>query len=177
MNVLDAVALSSPGQRLLRLVEIAAPVLFLAAVPASGGVFHPVFTVVGVLLAVLVALLPETNAGLGLVVYLGGLWTLSTSGRLDLWTLGAAVLLFALHLACTLSAYGPPGLGLDPVLVGLWRRRTVLCLGAAVLVWASAQVVDFLDLPASAVGVGLGLLVVLSWVALLSVRLARPDRH
>ena len=87
--------------------------LFLAAVPASGGVFHPVFTVVGVLLAILVTLLPETNAALGLVLYLGGLWMVSTSGRLDLWTLAAALLLFALHLACTLSSYGPPGLRLD----------------------------------------------------------------
>jgi hypothetical protein len=171
VNVLDAIALSSPGQQVLRGVEAAAPVLFLAAVPASGGVFHPFLTVVGVLLALLVTLLPETNAALGLVLYLGGLWMVSTSGRLDLWTLVAALLLLALHLACTLSSYGPPGLRLDPVLLRLWRGRTVLCVGAAVLVWASAAVVDFLDLPASGVGVGLGLLVVLGWVALLTVRL------
>jgi hypothetical protein len=163
--------LSSPGQQVLRGVEVAAPVLFLAAVPASGGVFHLFFTVVGVLLALLVTLLPETNAGLGLVLYLSGLWMVSTSGRLDLWTLVAALLLLALHLACTLSSYGPPGLRLDPVLLRLWRGRTVLCVGATVLVWASAAVVDFLDLPASGMGVGLGLVVVLGWVALLTVRL------
>jgi hypothetical protein len=173
VNVLDVLALSSPQQRVLRGVELAAPLLFLAAVPASGGVFHPVFTAVGGLLAVLVALLPETNAALGLVVYLGALWMLSTPSRLDLWTLAAAVLLCALHLACTLSSYGPPGLRLDPVLVAVWRRRSVLCVGAGVLVWASARVVGFLDLPASGVAVGLGLLVVLSWVALLTVRLAQ----
>jgi hypothetical protein len=43
-------------------------------------------------------------------------------------------------------------------------------VGAAVLVWASAKVVDFLDLPGTALGVGVGLVVVLAWVALLTVR-------
>ena len=175
MNVLDAVAISSPGQRVLRGVAFGAPVLFLAAVPVSGGDFHPFFTVVGVLLAALVALLPQTNAALGMLVYLSALWAVSTSGRLDLWTLVAALLLLALHLACTLSSYGPPGMRLDPGLLRLWRGRTVLCVGAAVLVWASAKVVDFLDLPASPLGVGLGLVVVLGWVALLTVRLRGPE--
>lgn len=173
MKVLDALALSSSQQRVLRGVELAAPLLFLAAVPASGGVFHPVFTAVGVLLAVLVALRPETNAALGLVVYLGALWMLSTQGRLDLWALAAAVLLWALHLACTLSSYGPPGLRLDPVLLAVWRRRSVLCVGAAVLVWASARVVGFLDLPPSGLAVALALVVILGWVGFLSLRLAQ----
>lgn len=175
MNVLDGIARSSPGQRALRGVELAAPVLFLVTIPASGGVFHPVFTVVGVLLAVLVALMPDTNAGLGLLVYLGVLWMLSTPDRLDLWSLAAALLLLALHLACALSSYGPPGMRLDPVLLRLWRGRSLLCLGAAVLVWVSARAVDVLDLPASGVGVGLGLVVVIAWVGLLTVRLRGPE--
>ena len=54
MNVLDAVVLSSRGQRLLRAVAFGAPVLFLAAVPASGGEFHPFLTVVGVLAMMLI---------------------------------------------------------------------------------------------------------------------------
>jgi len=175
VSVLDALVLSSPGQRALRGVALLAPLLFLAAVPVSGGVFHPVFTTGGVLLAVLVALAPEGNAPLGLVVYLGALWLLSTSGRLDLWALAAAVLLAALHLACTLLSYAPPGLRLDPVLVALWRGRAVLCLAAALLVWAAGRAVVFLDLPPSGLVVGLGLLVVLGWVSLLTVGLVRPD--
>ena len=173
MNVLDGIARSSPSQRVLRGVEVAAPVLFLAAIPASGGAFHPGLSIISVLLAVLMALLPDSHTALGLVLYLGGLWAMSTRG-LDLWTLVAVVLLLALHLACTLSSYGPPGLRLDAVLLAVWRRRTMLCVEAAVLVWAVAVVLDLLDLPASRVAVGAGLLVVLAWVALLTVRLAGP---
>jgi hypothetical protein len=175
MKVLDAIVLSSPSQRAMRAVEVAAPVLFMAMIPVSGGVFHLGFTVVGLLLTLVVALVPQTHAPLGLVLYLAGLWMVSSSGRLDLWTPVAAALLFALHLACMLSSYGPPGLRLDAGLLAVWRRRAVLCLEAAVLVWVVAAVLSLFPLSPSTVGVGLGLLVVIGWVALLTVRLARPD--
>ena len=173
MNPLDRVALSTPEERALRALVLVTPLVFLALIPAGGGVFHPVFSAVAVGLAVLVALLPEGNAALGLVVYLGVLWFLSAPEPLGGWTLVATVDLYLLHLACTLLSYGPPGHRPDATLLALWSRRSVLCLGAAVLVWLVARTVDFLDLPPSGAVVGLALVVLLGWVAVLTVRLAR----
>ncbi len=174
-RLLDRVSLSSPQQRACRLVALAAAWAFLALVPAAGGVFHPVLTTVAALLAVLVALLPESNAALFLMVYLGVLWMLALPGTVDLWTLGAAVDLCVLHVACTLASYGPPGLTLDRPLLTVWRDRFLLCVGAAVLVWVVARGIRFLDLPASGVAVALALVTLLGWVTFLTVRLA-PSR-
>ena len=173
MNVLDRVALSTPEERALRAVVLVTALVFLALIPAGGGVFHPVFSAVAVGLAVLVALLPEGNAALGLVLYLGVLWMLSAPEPLGGWTLLSTADLYLLHLACTLLSCGPPGHRPDATLLGLWSRRSVLCLGAAVLVWLAARTVSFLDLPASSIALGLALVVLLGWVALLTVRLAR----
>lgn len=172
-GVLDRLSLSSPQQRVFRAVGLAAALVFLGLVPAAGGVFHPVLTAVAVLLAVLVALAPESNAPLALLVYLGLLWSLSLPGEVDLWTLAAAVDLCVLHLACTLASYGPPGLVLDRALLARWRRRLGLCVGAAVLTWLMATAVSFLDLPASRLALGLALAVFLGWLSFLTVRLAQ----
>jgi hypothetical protein len=131
-----------------------------------------VLTVAGVLLALVVALLPDSHAPLGLVVYLGGLWMLADPG-LDLWTLPAAAALLALHVACTLASYGPPGLALDRTLLARWRARATVCLSGAVLVWLAARTLAFLDLPPDALVVGAALLVLLGWVGFLTVRLGR----
>jgi len=177
VRVLDAVATSSVQQKALRAVALAAPLAFLVLVPLAGGVHHPVFTAVGVGLAVVVALFPESHAPLGVVLYLALLWTVSLPGAMDGWTLVAAADLLVLHLACTLLSYGPPGLTLDPVLLALWRGRAVLCLAGAVLVWLGAVSVRLLDLPRSATGLGLALLLLLGWVTVLSLRLRAPRDH
>ena len=176
-RVLDRLSLASAQQRVFHGVAFLAALVFPVLIPLAGGVFHPVFTTVAVLLAILVALTPESNAGLALVVYLGVLWALAMPGSIDLWTLAAAVDLCVLHLACTLASYGPPGLTLDRSLLGLWQRRLVLCVGAAALVWLVAGLIGLLGLPASSLAVALDLLVLLGWVGFLTVRLAqsRPD--
>ena len=176
MNALDQAALSSPQERALRATVLAAALVFLALVPLAGGVFHPLLSGVAVAFAVLAALLPEGNAALGLLLYLCLLWMISVPGHLTGWTLAAAVDLYVLHLACTLLSLGPPGHRPDGVLLALWWRRSVLCVGAAVLVWAAARVVAFLDLPPSGVAVGLALVLLLGWAALLSARLTGQRR-
>jgi hypothetical protein len=172
LGVLDRISLASTQQRVCRLVVLATTVLFLVLVPASGGVFHPVLTTATLLLALLVALLPESNAALGLVLALGLLWLLSTVAALDLWTLAAAVDLWALHLACTLASYGPPGLRLDRSLLTLWWRRFWVGIGAALMVWLAGALLELLDLPASGLALALALLAFLGWVTLLTTRLA-----
>ncbi len=172
-RLLDQLFLASPQQRALRAVGLLAAWVFLGLVPAAGGAFHPLVTLVAVLLSLLVALMPESNAPLALLVYLGALWGLSVQGGLDLWTLAAAVDLCVLHLSCTLASYGPSGLSLDADLLALWRGRFVLCVGAAVLVWTVARALTFLDLPGSGLALGLALVAFLGWVAFLTVRLAQ----
>ncbi len=172
LGVLDRISLASTQQRVCRLVVLATTVLFLVLVPASGGVFHPVLTTLTLLLALFVAVLPESNGALALVLALGGLWWLSTDAALDVWTLVAAVDLWALHLACTLASYGPPGLRLDGPLLRLWWRRFWVGVGAALLVWLVGRLLEFLDLPASGLALALALLALLGWVTFLTVRLA-----
>jgi hypothetical protein len=171
--VLDRISLASAQQRWLQAVALAAGLLPLALVSPAGGVFHPVFTTVGVVVAVLAALAPASNAPLGLVVLVGSLWALSVPRGVDAWTLLVAADLCVLHLACTLASYGPPGLVLDRELLVLWRDRLVLCLGAAVLTWTASRVVGFLDLPESGRLVGLALLALVGWLVLLFGRLVR----
>lgn len=171
MRLLDRVALSSRQQRVARSVVLLTPLVFLALVTWSGGRFHPLLTVAGVLLAVLAALVPESNVALGLLVYLAVLWAIASSATLDGWTLLATADLLAFHLACTLASYGPPGLVLDAGLLALWRGRAVRCLAAAGAVWLVARLLAFLDLPASGLALGLALLVFLTWVGALSVGL------
>lgn len=174
MRLLDRIALSSRQQQVARSVVLLAPLVFLALVTLSGGTFHPLLTVVGVLLAVLAALVPETNAPLGVLVYLAATWAITSVGALDGWTLLAAVDLFALHLAATLASYGPPGLVLDADLLVLWRRRAVVCLAAAGGVWLVARLLAFLELPSSGLALGLALLVFLAWLGALTTGLSEP---
>ena len=87
--VLDRLALSSRSSGLFRAVALAAPLVFLALVPARGRRVPPVVHRGRVLLAVLVALVPDSHAA----ARAGGLPRRPVAGRgpgLDLWTLAAA---------------------------------------------------------------------------------------
>ncbi len=171
MRLLDRVALSSRQQRVARSVALLAPLVFLALVTLSGGTFHPLLTLVGIVLAITVALVPESNAALGLLIYLGVLWGISSSAALDGWTLLATADLLAFHLACTLASYGPPGLVLPADLLALWRRRALVCLAAAGGVWLVARLLDFLALSASGLVLGAALVVFLVWIGSLTAAL------
>ena len=92
------------------------------------------------------------------MVYLGGLWAVATP-RLDLWTLLAAADLLALHLACTLASYGPPGLVLDRRLPRAVAPRATVCLRRGRAGLAGRPGAGFLDLPRDALVVGAALLV------------------
>jgi hypothetical protein len=172
VGLLDRVSLASTQQRVCRLAVLVTTVLFVVLVPVSGGDYHPVFSTFALLLALLVALIPESNAALGLVLYLGVLWVFATRESLGPWTLVAAVDLWVLHLACTLTSYGPSGLRLDRPLLALWWRRFWWGVGAALLAWLTAAVLDSLDLPASGLALATALLAFLGWVSFLTVRLA-----
>jgi hypothetical protein len=126
------------------------------------------------LLALLAALLPETNAPLVLQLYLGLWWLVATPARLDGWTLFAAAAFTVVHLATTLAASGPPGTELDPGLLRRWRARTAGCLAAVVAVWLVASVSP--EHEPSAMSLAVALLLTAGWCAVVAVRLARAHR-
>jgi hypothetical protein len=171
-GLLDRIALSSRQQQWLRLAVLGFGLAFLGLVPAAGGGFHPILSGVALVLLLISVLIPESNAPLGLVLYLGGLWVLTVPRTLGVEVLLAAVVLTALHLACALASYGPPGLTLDGPFLALWWRRFGYCLGGAGLVWLLSRAVVLFDLPASGLAFGAALVLVLGWVAVLTVRLA-----
>ena len=171
-GLLDRIALSSTQQRWLRVVVLGSGLAFLALVPAAGGGFHPLLGGVALALLAVTVLVPESNAPLGLVLYLGGFWVVTVPRTLGIEVLLAATALTALHLACTLASYGPPGLTLDRAFVSVWWRRFAYCLTGAGLVWVLARTVVLLDLPPSGVALGAALVLLLGWVTVLTVRLA-----
>ena len=171
--LLDRLALSSGQQRAFRAVVLLAALGFLAVVWTHGD-HHPWLTLAGALVAAQAAGMPETNAPLVLVAYLGLLWLLATPDRLDGWTLAAAALLFAVHLSCTLVSHGPAGLRLDPAMLRSWAVRAGGCLAAAVLVWLVGGLVAGMHRPPSTVLPGAALAVVLAWCGLVAVRIALP---
>lgn len=174
-EVLDRLSLLSPQQRVLRLGVGLAGAGFLVLVPLAGGVWHPVASALLGLLVLVAVVLPESHAALALVVSLGVLWGVSVPRGLDGWVLVAAADLWLLHVTCTLASYGPSGLVLDRAPLVAWARRTVVCLVAALAVWAAAVVLDVADLPGTGLVLGLALAVVLAWVGLLSRRLVRRE--
>ena len=170
-QVLDRLALASPQQKVFRLLSVLAAGVFLGAAVAASGDAHPVLTSLGVVLAVLAALLPETNAPLALQLYLGVWWLVATPARLDGWTLVAAGAFAVVHLATTLAATGPPGVDLDPALLRRWRARAAGCLAAVVAVWLVASVAP--DHDPSAGTLAAALLLAAGWCVVVALRLAR----
>ncbi len=129
-------------------------------------------TVCGLLLALVAAVLPETNAPFALLMFLGVFWLVATPATVDLWTLVAAAAVSLIHVAATLAASGPPGTHLDPTLVRRWQVRTLGCFAAAAGVWLVALVLSSLERRPSAVALGAALVLVAGWTAFVTLRLA-----
>jgi hypothetical protein len=171
-GLLDRIALSSRQQQWLRLLVLASGIGFLALIPAAGGGFNPVLSGAAFVLLVISVLIPDSNAPLGLVLYLGGIWAVTVPRTLGVELLLAAVVLTALHVACALASYGPPGLTLKVSFLAVWWRRFGYCVGGAALVWLLSRALVLFDLPASGLALGTALVLVLGWVTVLTVRLA-----
>lgn len=123
------------GWRALVVLATAASV---AVHTLAGAGPHPVFVVLAAVLGLVTALLPDSAAGLFLVLLLGANWLLGVPEQTGGWLLVAALLLAVVHLAATLAASGPPGLDLDSTMLRLWARRAGLLLLAVVAAWSVA---------------------------------------
>jgi hypothetical protein len=168
---LDRLSVASWQQVLLRAVPLLVTPLFAWVTVALGSPFHPVLTVGLILLAVGSGLLPDSSVPLFLVLALAVLWALQVPETLSAWTPVGALLLLAIHVACALCSYGPPGLALDTRILRAWGGRCLVVASVTALVWLLVLVLNVLDLAAGPAPVIAGLAVVLGWTAYLGRRL------
>jgi hypothetical protein len=171
-DLLDRLAQTSGQQRLLRSGVLVGTVVVLVAIASAGAGFRPLLYLFALLVALLVAVIPESHAGVALLLTLGLYWVVLAPQHLGVWLLVATAGLGLAHLCTTLAAYGPAGHHLDAVLLMTWARRAGVALVATLAVWLLTRALGFLDLPASRFALGAALLVLLGWVAYLSVRFA-----
>lgn len=169
--LLARLGLTNRQQGALRAAAGLASLGFLGLVVAAGGPFHPLLSLALVALTLLVVVLPDSSAPMFLVLGLVGLWAISLPSRLDAWTLLAAADLLVLHLACTLAAYGPAQLVLEPRMFRLWARRGAVLAAVTGLTWVCARFLGGLGLPSSGVAYAAALALLLVWAVLLWARL------
>ena len=130
----------SPGQWLLRVVIVVAPLgAVLAGIPA-GATPGIVFLLVLLVLALLFALFPASQGGVLVLLTPVVWWAAAPDDPLHPMSMVAAAALLACHVAALLASYGPDRLPLDPILVRLWVRRAVLLMLPVPVVWAAADV-------------------------------------
>jgi len=169
---LDGAARLSAQQWLLRAGAPVGAGLVLLLHHGAGGAVQPWFLGLTLAQALLVAALPDSSAGLFLVLLLGVHWALYVpdGATLTPWSLAAALVLLAMHLAVTLATYGPPSLMLPGRLVLRWVRRGLGVAGGTVAVWLLARF--FPAWPGTAAwAAGIGLALVLAWVLWLTRQL------
>ena len=161
----------SRQQVVLRAVVTLAGWGVLGTAALAGTQFPWLFAAPGVVLAVLAGLLPDTGVALFLVLDLLLVWGVAVPLRIDLPLLAAALLVLALHLAATLAA-GPPGAVLPASVVRRWGLRGVTLAAGTTLAWLVARVAAGASLTGTAATMAAGLLLVIGWCVLLTVRLA-----
>jgi hypothetical protein len=167
---LDELSRLVPQQVLLRLVALVAPLIAVLAEVQAGATLQRWFVVSVVVLSVVAALLPDSHTGLLVVLLVGGHWAgasadgMSRSG----WVLLMALALLLFHVACTLASYGPSSVVPDKELLVLWLRRSATAAAVAAIVWVTSRVASELELPGSGLVLGIALLVLVGWTALLA---------
>lgn len=173
--LLDRAVLAHRQQRVLRAGVLVATLAFLWLVVLAGGTVHVVVSTGLLVLAVLAALMPDSSAPLFLVLGLAGRWWAAVPDAWSGWTLAAAVLLLAVHLASTLGSYGPPALVVPAALLRTWAGRAAVMLAVTALVWLVAGLFTTLALPGTVPVLAVALGVVVAWIVLLGRRLVTRD--
>lgn len=171
-SLLDDLSRLPRQQWVFRAVIPAATATMVVLEEFAGASVHVVFPLLVTGLSLLVAALPDSSAGLLLVLLLGVHWAIAVPEQLTVWVLAAAVDLLVLHTAAALASYGPARLALDRDLLRLWGRRWALLLGATVLTWLLAVVASRIRLPGGGWLLGAALLVLIAWAGHLTRRLS-----
>ncbi len=176
MRLLDELSRLGGQQLMLRALVLLAPLLAATAEQRAGATVSVWYLASLVLASLVAALLPDSHAGLLVVLLVGGHWLTSSGQSLSLWVLCIALALALFHVAGLLASYGPPSVVLEPELLRFWLRRYAVCAAVTALVWLVARVSTGLSLSGSALVFGAGLLVVAGWSVLLSRLVAGPTR-
>jgi hypothetical protein len=170
-SLLDELSRLPRQQWLIRALIPAATATMVVLEELAGASVHLTFPLLAAGLSLLVAALPDSGAGLFLVLLLGGHWAIAVPEQLTVWVLAAAVALLALHTAAVLASYGPATLALDRDLLRLWGRRSALLLGVTAVAWLLAVAASGVGLPGGGWLLGTALVVVSAWAGYLSRRL------
>lgn len=137
----------------LRLLVFALPFV---AIAAARGAAPTLVVVLVAGAAGAAAVVPDSPAGLAVVVLLGGLWAVEAGGAVTAWTLVAAWSIGAFHVVTAYAAFLPIGAGWDGTSARRWTRRLAVVLGATTAMWAMAWGVTRAEAPGNvAFGVGL----------------------
>lgn len=176
VDLLDRLSMASPQQRLLRALAVAGTLVLpvLAAFAAGDGVPLPAVVAL-VLVGLVLGLVPDSNAPLVWMLLAVGVWVSVVPSAVTWWTWAAAVDLLAVHLACTLTCYGPAPLTLPAGLLRSWAARVVLLVGATSLVWLLARVLTAADPVAEPWLLAAGLALVVGWSTYLLAVLGTRD--
>lgn len=122
-------------QLLLRALIVVLP---FGAVAAARGAAPGLLIVLVTIGAAVTAALPDTAAGLAVIVLLGWLWCTQVDVDVTVWTLIAALSIGAFHIVTAYAALLPAGAAWDAETAGRWLRRSAVVLGATTAMWAMA---------------------------------------
>ncbi len=156
----------SAQQWALRAVSPSSTLAFLAFAAAAGGRLHPVAAATALVIALGVALMPDSDAGLLVLFYLAGYWLLTVPEGVSGWLLLAGLAVLALHACTTMAAYGPPGVVLERPMLRRWVTRVLAAAGVTGGVWACVWAAAQVRLPAGGWLLGVALMVCLAAAAL-----------
>lgn len=170
-RVVDVAGRLDAQQWWLRSLIPVGAAVFLGLIRAAGGDFHPVFSLLILLLAIVAILTPDSPVTLLVLSGLIGLWFASVQDARSPWVLAALPVLVVVHVAATLASYGPPGMVVAGSLIRLWAHRGLLLAAAGWVVWVGARAVSVLEPTPSGWLFGLALVLVLGWVGFLLSRL------
>ena len=129
----------SQAQRRLTAVIVMAPLLaWSCALPTGAGISLWMLTAV-VVLALITAIRPDSQAGLTTVVLVGWYWLTQVSAHdgdpASPWALGAALSLLAFHAATAARATAPGRADLDAAFWRRWLSRTAIIAAGTCGVW------------------------------------------
>jgi len=136
---LDDLRRLSWSQRRLTIIIVGAPVLAWCCSLLAGAAFSPWTLVAVVVLTLLTAIRPDSQAGLSTVLFVGWYWlthvSTDTGDPVSPWALGAGLSLLAFHTATAARATAPGPADLDRAFWRRWSRRVAIIAAATGGVW------------------------------------------
>lgn len=166
-----------PGSSMARwqlLLRALVFVLPFGAIAAARGEAPGLLVVLVVVGAMATAALPDTPAGLVVVVLLGWLWCTQVEVDVTVWTLFAAWSVGAFHVVTAFAALLPAGAAWDAESARRWLRRLGVVLAATTAMWAVAYGISRADSTSNALLLAAGLATAGGLAALLLARSTGP---